>query len=130
MAPEQILGGQVDERSDIFAFGVLLYELLAGVHPFTRASQSGTLSAIVRETPAPVSHYAKDAPEAVRITLDRLLVKEPQQRYQSFGEVRTDLSQLLQDASGLTPVPRADPAAATAALEARPETPLLSRQHH
>ena len=124
MSPEQVLGGQADERSDIFAFGILLYELLAGVHPFTRASQSGTLSAIVRETPAPVSHYAKDAPEAARVTLDRLLAKEPGQRYQSFGEVRTDLSQLLQDASGLTPVPQADPTAATAATR---RTPLVGR---
>ena len=48
MAPEQLLGGQVDERSDIFAFGIVLYELLAGVHPFTRASPSGTMSAIRR----------------------------------------------------------------------------------
>ena len=47
MSPEQLLGGQVDERSDVFAFGILLYELLAGVHPFTRASQSGTMSAIL-----------------------------------------------------------------------------------
>ena len=95
MSPEHVLGGQADERSDIFAFGILLYELLAGVHPFSRASQSGTLSAIVRDTPAPVSQYAKDAPEAARVTLDRLLAKEPGHRYQSFGEVRTDLSQLL-----------------------------------
>ena len=114
MAPEQILGGQVDERSDIFAFGFLVYELLAGVHPFTRASQSGTMSAILRETPAPVSQYAKDTPETARVTLDRLLAKEPQQRYQSFRDVRTDLGQLLEDASGLTPVPQTAPAEAGA----------------
>ena len=58
------VGTQVDERSDLFAFGILLYELLAGVHPFTRASPSGTLSAILRETPSPISQYAKDAPQA------------------------------------------------------------------
>ena len=104
MAPEQLLGGQVDERSDIFAFGILLYELLAGVHPFTRASPSGTMSAILKETPAPIGQYAKDAPESARITLDRLLAKEPHQRYQSFGDLRTDLGPLLRDASGLTPV--------------------------
>ena len=59
MSPEQLLGGQVDESSDIFAFGILLYELLAGVHPFALSSQSGTMSAILRETPAPVNQYAK-----------------------------------------------------------------------
>ena len=106
-------GGQVDERSDIFAFGILLYELLAGVHPFTRASPSGTMAAILKETPAPISQYARDAPESARVTLDRLLAKEPHQRYQSFGDLLTDLGQLVRDASGLTPVPEAAQAGAS-----------------
>ena len=59
MSPEQLLGGAADERSDIFAFGIVLYELLACVHPFSRSSQSGTMSAIVRETPPPLARYAK-----------------------------------------------------------------------
>ena len=59
------------------------------------------------------------------MTLDRLLAKEPGQRYQSFREVRTDISQLLQDASGLTPVPQGDPAAATAAVG---RTPFIGRE--
>ena len=125
MAPEQLLGGHVDERSDIFAFGILLYELLAGVHPFARASPSGTMKAILKETPAPISQYAKDAPESARVTLDRLLAKEPHQRYQSFGDLRTDLGQLLRDASGLTPVPQTDPAASTSA-DGR--TPFVGRE--
>ena len=125
MSPEQVLGGQADERSDIFAFGILLYELLVGVHPFTRASQSGTMSAILREPPAPVSQYAKDAPEAARITLDRLLAKEPQDRYQSFGELRTDLGQLLRDASGLAPVPQTAPSTPTSTDR---RTPFVGRE--
>ena len=124
MAPEQLLGGQVDERSDLFAFGILLYELLAGVHPFTRASPSGTMAAILKETPAPISQYAKDAPESARVTLDRLLAKEPHQRYQSFGDLRTDLGQLLQDASGMTRGPEATPAVATSTVE---RTPFVGR---
>ncbi len=125
MAPEQLLGGPVDERSDLFAFGILLYELLAGVHPFTRASPSGTMSAILKETPAPISQYAKDAPESARVTLSRLLAKEPHQRYQSFGDLRTDLEQLLRDASGLTPVPQAADSAPTA-TDGR--TPFVGRE--
>ena len=125
MSPEQLLGGQVDERSDIFGFGILLYEMLAGVHPFTRSSQSGTMSAILRETPAPVGQYAKDAPAAARVTLDRLLAKEPQHRYQSFGEVRAVLRQLLQDASGMTPAPQTAPAAATSTVD---RTPFVGRE--
>ena len=124
MAPEQLLGGHVDERSDIFAFGILLYELLAGLHPFTRASPSGTMAAILKETPAPISQYSKDAPESARVTLDRLLAKEPHQRYQSFGELRTDLGQLLRDASGMTPAPRTAPIGATSTVE---RTPFVGR---
>ena len=100
MSPEQLLGSQADERSDIFAFGVLLYELLAGVHPFRRSSSSGTMAAILREPHAPVSQHAKDTSETTRITLDRLLAKEPSQRYQSFHDVRTALRQL--ESGGLT----------------------------
>ena len=103
MAPEQLLGGEADERSDIFAFGILLYELLAGVHPFTRTSASGTMSAIVREAPSPIGQYAQDAPLSASVTIERLLAKDPRERYQSFREVRTDLERLVQDTSGLTP---------------------------
>ena len=103
MAPEQLLGGEADERSDIFAFGILLYELLAGVHPFTRASASDTMSAIVQKTPAPLAQYAKDAPEAAGTMLNRLLAKDPRERYQSFADVRVDLDQLA-ETSGQTPM--------------------------
>ena len=102
MSPEQLLSGAVDERPDIFAFGIVLYELLSGVHPFSRSSQSGTMSAIVQETPAPIAQYAKAAPEAAGATLDRLLAKDPRERYQSFSEVRVDLGE-LSDAAGRAP---------------------------
>ena len=65
MAPEQLLGSDADERSDIFAFGVLLYELLAGMHPFRRSSHSGTMAAVLREPHPPVAQYAKRVPDAV-----------------------------------------------------------------
>ncbi len=106
MAPEQLLGGEADVRSDIFAFGILLYELLAGVHPFTRSSQSETMSAIIREAPVPIRQYAGDLPKSARLMLDRLLAKEPYRRYQSFEDLRVDLRQLAQETSGQTPVPR------------------------
>ena len=125
MAPEQLLGSDADERSDIFAFGILLYELLAGVHPFRRSSHSGTMAAILREPHAPVGQYAKDTSETARVTRDRLLAKEPQHRYQSFRDVRSDLGQLLQDASGSTPVPQTAP---TAAMSGAGRTPYVGRK--
>ena len=104
MAPEQLLGGQTDTRSDIFAFGILLYEMLAGVHPFHRTSQSGTMAAILRDTPAPITQYQGALPDSAKAALDRMLVKEPDRRHQSFAEVRADLKRLSGDLSGVTPL--------------------------
>ena len=107
MAPEQLLGGDADARSDIFAFGILLYELLAGMYPFTRSSQSETMSAIVRESPVPIGQYAADLPDSARRTLERLLAKDPHKRYQTLEPVRMDLAQVSQETtSGQTPFPR------------------------
>ena len=107
MAPEQLLGAGADARSDIFAFGIVLYELLAGIHPFTRSSQSETMSAIVREAPVPIGQYAADLPDSARRTLDRLLAKDPHKRYQTLEPVRVDLAQVSQETtSGQTPFPR------------------------
>ena len=100
MAPEQLLGSDADERSDIFAFGVLLYELLAGMHPFKRSSHSGTMAAVLREPHPPVAQYAKRVPDAVQGALDRLLSKEPTERYQSFDEVLALVRRLHDETSG------------------------------
>ena len=125
MSPEQLLGSDADERSDIFAFGILLYELLAGVHPFKRSSNSGTMAAVLREPHNPVTQYAKTLSDKACVTLDRLLAKEPNNRYQSFQDVRTDLRQLLQDASGATLVAQTAPDVATAATG---RTPYVGRE--
>ena len=77
MAPEQIAGSPPDTRSDLFAFGILLYELLAGVHPFKRLNPSGTLGAILRDAPPPIAQYQHALPEVAQATLDRLLAKAP-----------------------------------------------------
>ncbi len=122
---ERSIGSESAERSDIFAFGVLLYELLAGVHPFTRSSQSGTLSAILHESPVPIGHYASEAPESARVMLERLLAKEPRHRYQSFVEVRSDLRQLVQDVAVLTALPQT--AVAAESVGAR-RTPFVGRE--
>ena len=64
------------------------------------------MSAIVREAPAPIRQYAAELPDSARLTLDRLLAKEPRQRYQSFQDVRVDLRQVAQETSGQTPLPQ------------------------
>ena len=131
MAPEQLLGGQADARSDIFAFGILLYELLTGVHPFHRASQSGTMAAILRDAPAPVTQYQGTLPESAKSALDRLLVKEPERRHQSFADVRADLKRLFSEVSGVTSLPSVPAVASTiATTEATgpTRTPYVGRE--
>ena len=83
MAPEQILGGSVDGRSDLFSFGILLTEMLTGAHPFGRGSAGDTMAAILRDPPTSPSNL----PESLTTLLARLLAKERDARPSSFEEV-------------------------------------------
>jgi len=103
MAPEQLQGEAADIRSDIFAFGVILYELIAGVHPFLRESMLKTACAIIDENPAPLTSQGKEVPELLQHTLKRMLAKDREQRYQSVREVRLNLAELLEERQ---PAPR------------------------
>ncbi len=94
MSPEQIAGDVVDHRSDIFAFGVLLAEMVTGVHPFNRPTTAGTLAAVLKDPPV-VSHASgANVPSGVRAILHRMLEKAPGDRYQSVRDVRSDLNGL------------------------------------
>ena len=99
MAPEQIRGEPADRRSDIFAFGILLYELLSGTQPFIRADLDATLAAILDEPVATLHDRLPAIPPAVDALLARLLAKDPAARHQSFGDVRSALRRLSVDLS-------------------------------
>ena len=86
MSPEQALGKPVDRRSDIFSFGAVLYELLAGRRPFEGATSTQVLSALLNDTPAPL-----DAPSSLARLVMRCLEKSPADRFESFGEVQRAL---------------------------------------
>ena len=103
MAPEQLRGEAADVRSDIFAFGLVLYEMIAGVHPFLRDSPLKTACAILDDAPPPVTSHGKEVPELLRHTIKRMLAKDRQQRYQSVHEVRVNLGELLQEQPPPTP---------------------------
>jgi len=94
MAPEQIQGRAADRRSDIFSFGVLLYQLLSGRHPFLCLSVESTIASILEDEPKDLREQAPDMPPPVAAVIARMLAKSPAARYQSFGDVRLELRRL------------------------------------
>jgi len=99
MAPEQIRGEAADRRSDIFAFGILLYEVVSGTHPFKRQDIESTFAAILHEPVATLHDRVSSIPPALDALLARLLAKDPSARHQSFGDVRNILRRLSVDVS-------------------------------
>ena len=97
MSPEQAQGRKVDTRSDIFSFGVVLYEMLTGRRAFEGESSLSTLSAILRDEVKPMSEVAPDVPPPLETLLKRCLRKEPEDRCQSMREVQIALSALKRD---------------------------------
>ena len=91
MSPEQARGGTVDHRSDLFALGVLLYELLTGQSPFHGENPLATLDQIIHHRQTPVSELNRSVPREVSDLVDRLLEKEPALRPRSAGEVVKEL---------------------------------------
>ncbi len=99
MSPEQTRGERVDTRSDIFSFGVVLYEMLTGVQPFQKDSAVETSNAILKETPAPVTNYLDGTPIVLPHTVRKMLAKDPNRRYQHVSDVRIDLEEFTSDAA-------------------------------
>ncbi len=124
MAPEQIRSGIADERSDIFALGLVLYQMVAGQHPFQRPSSADTVSAILRDDPPPLLGVKQHLPEHLDRILRSCLEKDPEKRLQSAKDLRNQLAGLQAElASGVVsqrslparPSSRRRPVAATLA---------------
>jgi len=91
MAPEQIQGVEVDARSDIFSFGVVLYEMLTGQLPFKGEHEAGLMYSILNQEPEPVGKYRSDLPQELFHLLGKALEKEPEDRYQTITDLIVDL---------------------------------------
>lgn len=94
MCPEQIRGQKVDHRSDIWALGIVFYEMLTGHLPFEGEYPEPMMYAIVNEEPKSLSHYLKDFPELLQVIIDKLLKKDPAERYQNLSDILVDLELL------------------------------------
>lgn len=94
MAPEQAEGRTIDHRADIFGLGVLLYELAAGIRPFGGESNVALLTALLRDTPRPITEMRSDLPPALAPIIQRCLEKDPAARYQSAGDLGAALETL------------------------------------
>ena len=91
MAPEQIQGGEVDYRSDIFSFGVLLFQMLTGKLPFRGEHEAAMVYSIVNEEPAPLTKYQPDLTQELERIVGRALEKVPEDRYQSVADMVSEL---------------------------------------
>ncbi len=96
MSPEQVRGGAADHRSDIFAFGVVLYEMLSGRRAFARDTPAESMTAILKDTPPEIDPSGSQVSPAVDRIVSRCLEKDPAQRFQSAK----DLAFALQNVTG------------------------------
>ncbi len=102
MSPEQAAGKTLDARSDMFSFGVVLYEILAGHRPFTAVTNLELLQKVIHGTPAPLSD---DIPEPLRVVVGTALEKDPANRYSSMRELVTALRRAQRHSSQQAAVP-------------------------
>jgi len=103
MSPEQVRGKPADHRTDIFAFGAILYEMLSGRRAFQKTTSADTMSAILNEEPPTVSQLAPNIPPALQRTVHRCLEKPPEQRFQSASDLAFALEALSDSTASPSP---------------------------
>jgi hypothetical protein len=99
MAPEQVEGRPADARTDIFAFGAVLYEMLTGTRPFKGDSRASLIAAILKSEPEPLSSLRPLAPPLLDRVVRRCLAKDPEERWQTARDLGAELGFILESGS-------------------------------
>lgn len=102
MSPEQARGEEVDHRSDLFSFGILLYEMLTGKSPFAAENELAMLNRIVHDRQTPVREVNPAVPEELSLLVDHLLAKDPMLRPRSAGELGRELAPMATSTATVT----------------------------
>jgi len=106
MAPEQIEGREVDGRTDVFAFGVVLFEMISGRRPFAGDSRASLMAAIVAAEPPTLSSLRPQVPAALERLISRCLAKDPDDRWQTARDMAAELRWIAEaDSTATTPAP-------------------------
>jgi serine/threonine protein kinase len=94
LSPEQLRGDKASEQSDVFALGVVLYEMATGENPFRRNNAVDTFTAIMRDEPPPLDPRLGPVPVELPLAIGKALAKKPEERYQSAAELARDLREI------------------------------------
>jgi len=109
MSPEQAEAQNVDERSDIFSFGAVLYEMITGRRAFNGASQLSTLASVLHVDPVPVREARDQVPREVERIIERCLRKDPRRRWQNVADLKIALEDVSLEQAPITPKRRSLP---------------------
>ena len=110
MSPEQIRAAPLDGGTDLFSFGVVLYEMASGVRPFRGDSTGTILESILTRTPVPPVRLNPDVPAELERVIDKCLEKDRTLRYQHASDIRTDLQRLKRDTDSGRVIGKTEPA--------------------